>query len=63
MNNAAVVALFGHIALYGTPHRPAPETLQSLWKPKGKKRRAFYQCSEFKECHYATYASRSWTDQ
>ena len=32
MNNAAVVALFGHIALDGTP---APETLQSLWKPFG----------------------------
>ena len=35
MNNAAVVALFGHIALDGTPQRPAPETLQSLWKPFG----------------------------
>ena len=29
-DNAAVVALFGHIALDGTPQRPAPETLQSL---------------------------------
>ena len=27
MNNAASVALFGHIALDGTPQRPAPETL------------------------------------
>ena len=35
INNAAVVALFGHIALDGTPQRPAPETLQSLWKPFG----------------------------
>ena len=36
MNNAASVALFGHIAgLDVTPQRPAPETLQSLWKPFG----------------------------
>ena len=35
MNNAASVVLFGHIALDLTPQRPAPETLQSLWKPFG----------------------------
>ena len=34
-NNAASVALFGHIAIDGTPQRPAPGTLQSLWKPFG----------------------------
>ena len=35
MNNAASVALFGHIALDRTPQRLAPEMLQSLWKPFG----------------------------
>ena len=51
MNNAAVVALFGHIALDGTPQRPAPETLQSLWKPFGGLREEKEGIlSEFKEC-------------
>ena len=41
MNNAASVALFGHIALDGTPQRPAPEniaeSMEAFWWLQGEK--------------------------
>ena len=43
MNNAAVVALFGHIALDGTPRRQRPasrnvaESVEAFWWLKGRK--------------------------
>ena len=58
MNNASVVALFGHIALDGTRDQLQKRcrVCGSLLVAKGKKRRAFYQCSEFKECLFRAFS-------
>ena len=37
MNNAAVVALFGHIALDGTSSRNVAESVEAFWWLKGRK--------------------------